>query len=603
MSILGSQYSTCSHQIIRASFLQVSLAATLLFALANLVGHNEYCELPSTKACLERAQLIMTYQVDHPIAYFCAEYGISSQYPWYAGGLGVLAGDTLKQAADEGLPLVGIGLLYRGEGAIQRITPEGMQEEVDLAFDPVAAGLEHVYRDEMPLFIKVHLTEIDVWLRCWKKTLANNVCLYLLDTDTDQNQLSEQSLTHLLYSGTEDSVIKQQLLLGIGGVKLLHELDIHPSVYHVQEGRPAFLHWQLIRSYMDGNGLSFEDAREQARQKTVYTNHTLVAAGNQSYDAHLLRRYAQYYADKMGISVDTLLEPGMQDNPDQFFMTRFALKTSHKASGVSQLHTKLSAEYWPEYSWVNITNGVHLPSWQDPAIKAAGTDPEQLWQAHLVGKQRLMAYVQQRTGFGYDPNRLVISWARRLAGYKRFEALFADLARLEVLVKNQARPVQILLAGKAHRLDTVGKQQLQQVIGYFQDRLAGYALFVPNYDLDLARELVQGSDLWLNTPELGREACGTSGMKAISNGVLQATVTDGWAAEVDWRGVGWVLDSERISESVYETLEHEVVPLFFDRDSAGVPQGWVQRMQASLALTGQFSAQRMLKEYRELLYS
>ncbi len=537
-----------------------------------------------------------------PIAYFCAEFGVQSNLPLYAGGLGILAGDTVKQAADEAFPLVGVGLLYRGDGAIQRISLEGEQTEDDMVFDPVAAGVEHVYVDEMPLFIKVHLTEIDVWLRCWKKTFANNVTLYLLDTDTEQNQLSERSITHLLYSGTEESVLKQQLILGIGGVKLLHALEIHPSLYHVQEGRPAFLHWQLIRSYMDEHGLSFEEAREKAKQKTVYTNHTLVAAGNQSYDAHLLRRYAKYYADKMGQSVEVLLEPGLEDGPDRFYITRFALNTSHKASGVSELHTKLSRDAWPEYNWVNITNGVHLPTWQKPELAAAAHDGVALWQAHTQAKEQLRALVQARTGFSYDPNQLVVTWARRLAGYKRFDALFSDITRLVALLKNQQRPVQLLMAGKAHRLDTAGKQQLQTLIQYMQNELAGSALFVPNYDIELAQGLVAGSDLWLNTPELGREACGTSGMKATSNGVLQCTVADGWAAEVDWQGLGWTLNSDTIVESSFTVLEQEVVPLFYQRNDQNIPLKWVERMQATIALSERFTAARMLEQYRQRLY-
>ncbi|HYD35441.1 MAG TPA: alpha-glucan family phosphorylase [Vitreimonas sp.] len=538
-----------------------------------------------------------------PIAYFCAEFGIESKLPLYAGGLGILAGDTLKQAADLQLPLVGIGLLYRGEGFVQQISPEGVQTELDADFDPVRDGLEHVYVDEMPLFIKVHLTELDVWCRCWKKTLSPTVTLYLLDTETDQNELNERSITHLLYSGTEESVIKQHLILGIGGVKLLHALNIHPRLYHVQEGRPALLHWQLVRSYMEEHGLSFEEARNQAKTKTVYTNHTLVSAGNQNYDANLLKRYAQYYADKLGVSVETLLQPGLENEPDRFYVTRFALNTSRKASGVSQLHTKLSQSSWPEYSWVNITNGVHLPTWQDTEMPSLVAQPRQLWERHLHLKRSTMEYIQRRTGYGYNPEALVITWSRRLAGYKRYDALFSEIEQVAALMKNSQRPVQLLMAGKAHRLDSQGKQRLQEIIQHMQQELAGCALFIPNYDIELAQHLVRGSDVWLNTPELGKEACGTSGMKAISNGVLQCSVLDGWAAEVDWSGMGWALDSQRISDSVYETLKNQIVPTFFDHRTAEdfSPQ-WIEMMQRSIALSSRFSAGRMLQEYETLLY-
>jgi glycogen phosphorylase len=543
------------------------------------------------------------------VAYFCAEFGIESNLPVYAGGLGILAGDTLKQAAEQGFPMIGIGLLYRGDGAIQHITLDGKQEERDMPFDPVAAGLEHVYVDDMPLFVKVHLTEVDVWARCWKKTLSPTVSLYLLDTDTDQNEMSERSITHLLYAGTEESVIKQQLLLGIGGVKLLHALNIHPDVYHVQEGRPAFLHWQLIRSNMDAHGLEFAAAVEAAKKKTAYTNHTLVAAGNQSYDAHLLRRYAGYYADKMGINVDALLKPGFEGSEERFFITRFALNTSRVASGVSQLHTKLSEESWPGYNWKSITNGVHMKTWQAKEIWEASQktketgDSKILWDAHQQQKNKLAAYVQERTGFTYDPNRMVITWARRLAGYKRFDALFKDIPRLKAILTNPAAPTQLLIAGKAHRLDTHGKQLLQELISYMSGELAGHVLFIPNYNIELAQHLVAGSDVWLNTPEIGKEACGTSGMKAISNGVLNATVLDGWAAEVDWTDTGWSLDSNHIHESLYTTLEQHIQPLYFQKNTNGVSEQWVQMMRHSIELSQKFSAERMLSEYAEQLYS
>jgi len=367
------------------------------------------------------------FTAQNPIAYFCAEYGIDSHLPLYAGGLGVLAGDTVKEAADQGLPFVAVGLMYRGENAIQEITSDGMQQEKDLEVDPLSLGFEHVYAGDLPLFIKVHLTTIDVWARCWKKTIKNGVTLYLLDTETDQNLKQERVITHALYSGTEESLLKQQLILGIGGVKLLHALDIYPNLYHINEGRPAFLHWQLIRTYMDAHGLSYEEAKEKARNKTVYTNHTLVAAGNESYNVHLLKTYGQYYADKMGISIDKLIEPGIEEDPEKFNMTRFALNVSCKASGVSFPHYELSKRQWPEYSWHHITNGVHFPTWQDQEMKACDKDGNCIWTVHQRNKADLRDYIQKITGFGYDENRLVISWARRMAGYKRPQEIFDDI--------------------------------------------------------------------------------------------------------------------------------------------------------------------------------
>lgn len=537
-----------------------------------------------------------------PIAYFCAEYGIQSNLPLYAGGLGVLAGDTIKEAADRDLPFIGVGLLYRGERIIQEIDADGMQIEKDMPFDPVAAGLEHVYKNDQPLFIRVRMTEIDVWARVWKKTFSKNVCLYLLDTDTDQNQQTERSITHGLYIGTEGTTLKQMMILGIGGVKLLKSLGVNPCVYHMNEGRAAFAHWQLIRQFMDEHGLAYHEAKEMAKKHIVYTNHTLVAAGNNSVDVSHLRAYGTYYAQKMGISFEQLIQDGIKEDENRFMMTDFSLAVSRKANGVSALHTRLSNERWPGYNWVNITNGVHMPTWQDNKIRNSDKSDDSLWHEHLQCKRELMEFVQARTGFGYDPNRMVISWARRLAGYKRLDALFTDVERLRTMMRRQGKEVQLLVSGKAHILDTQGKIYLQKVIKFMARELASYAIYIPNYDLDVAQQLVKGSDLWINVPEFGMEACGTSGMKAISNGVLKCTVPDGWADEVDWTGIGWTLKSDNVSNELYHKLENEIIPLYYERNERNMPIKWIKRMKKSIELSDKFSATRMLNEYLEKLY-
>lgn len=541
----------------------------------------------------------------NPIAYLCAEFGFDATLPIYAGGLGILAGDTLKEAADQHFPMVGVGLLYRGLSMRQSVNEEGQQQESDWEFDPVSCGLEHVYLDGMPLFIKVHMTEVDVWLRVWKKTFSPEVTLYLLDSNTDQNALPERSLTQILYSGTHELQVKQQLILGVGAVKLLSTLGIKPSLYHCNEGRPAFAHWQLIRELMDHHKVNFASAKALARDKMVYTNHTLVAAGNMTYSMDLLRVMARYYADKMNVPVDELVQLGIEENRDAFSITRFALNVSRKASGVSALHTRLSEQTWPEYRWVNVTNGVHFPTWQSPAIRAlasASPEPQVLWDAHVKAKLELAQFCQAHTGYTYDPQRLVITWARRLAGYKQAGLLFSDISRLAKLIKNADRPIQLLIAGKAHGGDTAGKALLQSIIGYLKHELSGNALYLPNYNIAVAQQLVRGSDVWLNTPVLGQEACGTSGMKAASNGVLQCTVADGWAAEVDWKDAGYVLDPHHTGEHLLKTLEQEIVPLYYTRTN-GLPIAWIERMQKTLRIATGYSASRMLKEYQDKLYT
>ncbi len=539
---------------------------------------------------------------EHPIAYLCAEYAIESRLPFYAGGLGVLAGDTIKAAADRDLPFVAIGLLYRGERIIQEIDNEGMQIEKDMNFDPVSSGLEHVYKDDQPLFIKVKMNEYYVWARVWKKTFSKNTILYLLDTDTDQNQLQERSITHGLYIGTEGTTLKQQLLLGVGGVKVLYALGIRPSVYHINEGRPAFVHWELIRKFMDEHGKSYQEAVVLAKSKTVYTNHTLVAAGNNFIRTEHLKVYAKYYANKMGITVEQLLDAGIKENKDHFRMTNYGLNVSKRASGVSQLHTKLSRKLWPNYDWVNVTNGVHFGTWQDHEIAQCDQSSDEVWHLHLEAKKRLKNFVLQRTGFSYPEDRMVITWARRLAGYKRLDSLFADVERLRQILRDANKPVQLLVSGKAHILDKHGKIKLQKIIRHMARELSGYAIFIPNYDLDVAKHLVSGSDLWINIPEYGKEACGTSGMKAIANGVLKCTVADGWAEEVNWDGIGWILDNANVSNDLYTKLEQEIIPLYYQRDHNDIPQEWLERMQKSIELSYRFSAKRMLDEYLEKLY-
>lgn len=541
-----------------------------------------------------------------PIAYFCAEFGLTASLPIYAGGLGVLAGDTLKSAADLNLPMVGVGLLYRGEDQIQRLDEEGWQQNETWFFDPLEAGLENVYLDELPLFVRVHIKQVDVWARVWQKKIGTSVTLYLLDTETDQNHLAERNITHALYSGDHVHQLKQQLLLGIGGVKLLHSLGIHPAVYHFNEGRPAFAHWELIRSYMDEHHLSYEQAHQRAISKTVYTNHTLVGAGNPSLPAALVANYSEYYADKMETSVESLVNLGIENDRDQFMSTRFALNTACKASAVSKLHGELSKEAWPGYNWVSITNGVHLPTWQAPVWREKDieqlTDAE-MWTRHLSLKRTTMEYIQRQTGYGYDPSWLVVCWARRIAGYKQYDQLFADVERLKNILVSSDRPVQILLSGKAHFGDEVGKTILQESIKLMSTELAGHVLFVPNYTIEVAQQLVRGSDVWLNTPQLGKEASGTSGMKAVSNGALHCTVADGWAAEVDWQELGWVLDSKQVTETWLQLMEQEIVPRYYHRDNNGVPIDWIKMMRQSFHLSSQFSAQRMVNEYIEYLYN
>ena len=353
---------------------------------------------------------------------------------------------------------------------------------------------------------------------------------------------------------------------------------------------------------MDTQKLSYEEAFTAAREKIVYTNHTLVREGNQTYDRQVLEKYSLYYAEKMGIGLEELLKPGVDPLSGKFDMTLFALNTARKASAVSQPHFQLSKSLWPEFYWVNITNGVHMPTWQDGEILAADKTNDSVWYIHQKKKAETAAAVVKRIGFGYNPDQLVMGWARRITGYKRLTAMMEDVNRLKRILTAANKPVMLLVAGKAHASDTQAKQSIQKLIKLMQTELKGQAIFIPNYDINVAQQLVKGVDVWLNTPVQGQEASGTSGMKALANGVLQLTVEDGWTAEGDWHDLGWTLDPLKVSESLYFRLEKDVVPMFYQRDENGVPQAWLARMKRSVSLADQYSTTRMLAEYQDILY-
>jgi glucan phosphorylase len=354
---------------------------------------------------------------------------------------------------------------------------------------------------------------------------------------------------------------------------------------------------------MEIHAIDYNSARDLVIQKIVYTNHTLVAAGNQIFSTEMVSEYVDYYAQKMKITAKELLSAGLTADESGFSVTHFALNNSKRANGVSKLHSQLSEEQWPEYHWCNVTNGVHLPTWQDGQI-ANASDDGQLWHRHLELKHQLANFVQTQTGYSYDSNQLVLGWARRMAGYKQLPIIFQDLERLEGILKNHDRPVYLLVSGKVHQGDDNGRKMLQSVIQHMQGKLSGKVLFIPNYNLEIAAHLTRGVDVWLNTPEFGREACGTSGMKALSNGVLPLAVADGWSAEILPNDCGgWTLDHNRLADSLYELLEQTVVPMYYQQQNVDAASEWINRMKTALSYSNQVSASRMLDEYKEKLYN
>lgn len=599
-----------------------------------------------------------------PVVYFSMEFAIHNSLPIYAGGLGVLAGDVCKEASDLGVPLVGIGFMYPQGYFHQHISAEGWQEEIyqqlDFSEAPVSPVLPQGHR---PL-VQIQLADRSLYIGVWQVKVGR-VSIYLLSTDIEENVLRDRQLSNRLYIADEEQRIQQEILLGIGGVRVLRELGIKPSVWHANEGHTAFMMLERIREEVE-RGASFIEAAKRVRSTTVFTTHTPVLAGHHVYPNQLMERYFQDYWEFMGLSRDQFLKLGQQDGlgEQSFNMTVLALKIAGRRNAVSQLHGQVTRKMWhglwpelkeDEVPISHITNGIHVPNWVAPEIgrlyyKYLGEDaikrqddagfwqrvseiPDaELWQARQVLKRKLMGAMVERArdcstdrecsakqvmamGAMLDPEVLTIGFARRFTEYKRPALVFYDVERLRRIMVNRWKPVQIVFAGKSHPADFPSKELLHQVYtlgadGEFQGRIA----FVEDYDMHIAHYLVQGVDLWLNTPRRPREACGSSGIKASINGVLHLSVRDGWWYEGYNGANGWAISNEpkaadpeeedrADAESLYNLLENEIVPLYYERDRDGVPRGWMRFVKEAISsVMPVFCAQRMLKEYTERMY-
>jgi glycogen phosphorylase len=599
------------------------------------------------------------------IAYFSAEYGLTESLPIYSGGLGVLSGDHLKSSSDQDYPLVAVGLFYQQGYFRQVLNPDGWQQErypTNDFYTLPAAPVKDA--DGQDLKVSVELPTGKVLIQVWKIHVGR-IQLYLLDTNIPDNALpQDRDITDSLYGGDTDTRIRQEIVLGIGGLRALEAMGLKPTVYHMNEGHSAFLALEQIRRLMAAEKLSFEEALEASRVSNVFTTHTPVPAGIDLFDPGLMYHYFSAFCTQTGIDFQQLMALGRKniyDRGERFSMAVLALNTSAYRNAVSRLHREVSQEMfhdlWPQLPvWevpiTSITNGVHLPSWlnsdqaslydqylqpdwrerfNDATIwdQVKDIPDEELLEAHRRRKRRLVSFVRARQSQAaarrqapasevrrasevLDPNAFTIGFARRFATYKRATLLFRDVERLKRILLNKDMPVQIVIAGKAHPKDQPGKSYIREVVQLSRDpELWKHVVFVEDYDMKVGRELVQGVDLWLNNPRRGEEACGTSGMKAAINGVLNLSILDGWFDEAYENSGSWAIgEREPYSEdqddlhasAIYYLLENEIVPIFYERKEQ-TPREWMRRVKQSLMrISPMFDCRRMVREYMTQLY-
>jgi glycogen phosphorylase len=600
-------------------------------------------------------------EIQGPVAYFCAEFGLHESLGIYSGGLGVLAGDHCKTASDMALPFVAVGLLYRHGYFRQTIDADGHQEHAYPDHDPSRLPILRVAAaDGEPLTIPVELPGRTVHVAVWLVQVGR-VPLLLLDTDTPLNEDPDRPITHILYVRGREMRLHQELVLGVGGVRALRALGIQPAAWHLNEGHSAFMLVEQAREHVAA-GLEVEEALRRVRSGAVFTIHTPVSAGNERFDADLVRRIAGPLVEGTPLDMGQLLAigRGAEGDASQFDMTAFSLRLTSGANAVSQLHAHTANATWttiPEKPILGITNGVHAPSWVGQPIgdlfaglggdldrlddepsggrfwdRLGSISDEKLWEHHLEQKLDLAYFARGRLrnqlarhgesphelellAEALDPSILTIGFARRFATYKRAALLLSDEERLARLLWDPDRPLQIVFAGKAHPADRPGQRMIQDIFGRSRAaRLKGRVFILEDYDMREGRYLVQGVDVWLNNPRRPLEASGTSGMKAAMNGVVNCSVLDGWWDE-GWNGTnGWAIGGRETNpdegaqdwsdaQDLYRILEQEIVPRWYDRDAAGLPRAWLATMRESIrSAMWQFSTTRMLEEYVEQLY-
>lgn len=539
--------------------------------------------------------------VDRPVAYFCTEFALSGGQRLYAGGLGVLAGDMVREAGDRGFPLIAVGLYYREGYVCPTKEVGGRVMEICEAVPPERAGFEPVLgKDGERLHVTIPLHDRLIKARAWT-LLDRGARVYLLDTDCEENSPEDQRITDRLYVGDKEVRLKQEIVLGIGGLRLLEALDVHPSVYHLNEGHSALMALELIRHEMDERHIGFDEAKQFARRRIVMTNHTLVAAGQEVFSYDLVSMMLSRYAEELSVPVHDLVSLGRVQQSNEFSMSMLAFRMASIINAVSRLHARKAKEIWTDHPMAAVTNGVHVPTWD--AIGDEHSGQGAFWRRHQERKRELLARVKEASGRDWDPDALLVGWARRTVQYKRPLAIFQDAAKLAAVARSADRPVRFLFSGHPHPSDVDGAKLRDELRRLCDGDFRDVAAYLPDYDTGLSSLMVSGCDVWLNTPVVGFEACGTSGMKAALNGVLPASTRDGWVDEADFRNLGWILNNDRVAEDFFHLLETEMLPVYYGRNAQGVPDVWESYMRASRdMIMRRFTATRMLREYVETLY-
>lgn len=535
---------------------------------------------------------------ENPIAYFCAEYALTPDLPIYAGGLGVLAGDFLREAADQNFPLVAVGLYYSdGYETLHKVDEKGYIEAPHVHAPPENYGLQPIVdKGQNLVTVDIPIHDRNIKAKAWEWHVGK-IPIYLLDTNVEENSEDDRKITDHLYVVDRETRLKQKIILGIGGIRLLEKLVITPSLYHMNEGYSSLLCFEVARKEMREKKIGFSEAKEVVRQKIVFTNHTLVTGGDDTYNNELASLLLSKYATELGVPASMLVETGNVPDSSTFSTTLLALHAAGRSNAVSGIHGKKAGEIWPNNPMIPITNGIHINSWN--AVDGAAS----IWQSHLENKGELVKKINLATGITWDSNTLLLGWARRLVNYKRPLAIFENIERLKSILMNKEKPARIVISGNLHPSDIADGKIFEELRIIADEKLKALVVFLPEYDLALAKLMTAGCDVWFNTPIVGFEACGTSGMKAALNGGLPCSTRDGWMDEVELYGIGWALDDDKINTSILDTLEQKVIPLYYERDANNVPQAWQQNMKNCRDLIkNEFSVTRMLREYIEKLY-